>query len=166
MEQTVSLREILTQVFTDDPINWVKWLLVFAVLVGGYWLMIPIYAKVTYALSWDRKRDMAAARGHVIPATMQSCWRDRNAERGYDYHASYTYMLEGKVKTYQALFLHGGYPPRQMDLYYLRTPRRLFTPLEYHYENHKGLLLLPIVFGPWLLAAGAAWLLRIPGVGA
>ena len=166
MQQTISLREVLIQAFTDDPVNWGKWLLVFAVLIGGYRLMIPLYAKVTYALSWEKKRDLAVAQGHVIPATMKSFRWDRNKEGGYDYHARYTYVLGGETKTYRALFLHGGYPPKQMDLYYLRSPRRLFTPLEYHYENHKGLILLPIVFGPWLLAAGAAWLLRIPGVGA
>ena len=32
---------------------------------------------------------------------------------------------------------------------------------EYHYENHKGLLLLPVIFLPWILAGIALVLLGV-----
>ena len=31
----MSIREALIHMFTDDPVNWLKWALVFAVLIGG-----------------------------------------------------------------------------------------------------------------------------------
>ena len=32
----MGIQEALTGVFTDDPLNWVKWAAVFAVLILGY----------------------------------------------------------------------------------------------------------------------------------
>lgn len=41
----VSITEALTGVFSDDPINWIKWGIVFAILIGGYIIAIPLYGK-------------------------------------------------------------------------------------------------------------------------
>ena len=32
----MSIREALLAFFTDDPVNWLKWAVVFAVLIGGW----------------------------------------------------------------------------------------------------------------------------------
>ena len=32
----MSIKEALIGVFSDDPINWLKWGIVFAILIGGY----------------------------------------------------------------------------------------------------------------------------------
>ena len=45
---------------------------------------------------------------------------------------------------------------------YLDNPRKLFSVEEYHYENHKAILLLPVIFLPWILALAAMFLLNIP----
>ena len=50
----MSIKEALIGVFSDDPINWLKWGIVFALLIGGYIIAIPLYAKVSSRLSWER----------------------------------------------------------------------------------------------------------------
>ena len=42
----MSIKEALIGVFSDDPINWLKWGIVFAILIGGYIIAIPLYGKV------------------------------------------------------------------------------------------------------------------------
>lgn len=39
----MSIKEALIGVFSDDPINWLKWGIVFAILIGGYIIAIPLY---------------------------------------------------------------------------------------------------------------------------
>ena len=46
-------------------------------------------------------------------------------------------------------------------LYYIDDPDKLFSYEEYHYENHKGLLLFPVIFLPWILAGTALVLLSV-----
>ena len=58
----MSIKEALIGVFSDDPINWLKWGIVFAILIGGYIIAIPLYGKVSSRLSWERKRDIARSR--------------------------------------------------------------------------------------------------------
>ena len=38
----MSITEALIGVFSDDPINWLKWGIVFAILIGGYIIAILI----------------------------------------------------------------------------------------------------------------------------
>lgn len=49
----MSIKEALIGVFSDDPINWLKWGIVFAILIGGYIIAIPLYGKVSSRLSWE-----------------------------------------------------------------------------------------------------------------
>ena len=58
----MSIKEALIGVFSDDPINWLKWGIVFAILIGGYIIAIPLYGKVSSRLSWERKRKLRGAR--------------------------------------------------------------------------------------------------------
>ena len=39
----MSITEALIGVFSDDPINWLKWGIVFAILIGGYIIAIPLW---------------------------------------------------------------------------------------------------------------------------
>ena len=158
----MEMREAFYRVFTDDPVNWVKWAVVFAILIGGYVIAIPLYGKVSYRLSWARKRDIARERGHVIRATLMKkhCSGDL---AHYDWNAVYRYTAEnGEEKKYRAFFKHPTTPPRILNLYYVDSPKRLFSYEEYHYENHKGIILLPLILLPWILALAAMWILQIP----
>ena len=60
-----------------------------------------------------------------------------------------------------AYFKHPSTPPLYLYLYYVDDPDKLFSCEEYHYENHKGLLLLPVIFLPWILAGIALVLLGV-----
>ena len=51
----LSIQEALTTMFTDDPVNWLKWAVVFAILIGGYAVAVPLYKKVSHGVSWERK---------------------------------------------------------------------------------------------------------------
>ena len=51
----LSIQEALITMFTDDPVNWLKWAIVFAVLIGGYAIAVPLYKKVSHGVSWERK---------------------------------------------------------------------------------------------------------------
>ena len=53
----MSIKEALIGVFSDDPINWLKWGIVFAILIGGYIIAIPLYGKVSSRLSFQRTTD-------------------------------------------------------------------------------------------------------------
>ena len=65
----MSIQEALLTMFTDDPINWIKWAVVYAILIGGYVIAVPLYKKVSRGVSWGaeagcRKRagDMSSKR--------------------------------------------------------------------------------------------------------
>ena len=79
----------------------------------------------------------------------------------YDWHATYHYTIDGKERQYTAYFKHPSTPPLYLYLYYVDDPDKLFSCEEYHYENHKGLLLLPVIFLPWILAGIALVLLGV-----
>ena len=55
----LSIQEALTMMFTDNPINWIKWAVVFAILIGGYAIAVPLYKKASHGVTWERKRDIA-----------------------------------------------------------------------------------------------------------
>lgn len=146
-----NVKEAFYDLFTDDPVNWLKWVIVLIVLVLGYVISIPLYKKVSYRLSWERKRDLARSRKHIIKATLVKKYPSGEAAN-YDWHATYRYSFNGEEKQYKAFFTHPSTPPIILYLYYLKNPKRLFSCEEYHYQNHKAIILLPIIVLPWVLA--------------
>lgn len=157
----MSIGEALIGVFSDDPINWIKWGIVFTILIGGYFIAIPLYGKISSRLSWERKRDIARSRNHVIKAALWKKYPDGDPGK-YSWRAIYRYEIQEEERKYHAYFKEPTRPPVYLYLYYLDNPRRLFSVEEYHYENHKGILLLPVIFLPWILALAAMFLLNIP----
>ena len=156
----LSIQEALITMFTDDPINWFKWAVVFAILIGGYAVAVPLYKKVSRGMSWKRKRDIAKSRDHVIRASLADKHPSGEVSR-YDWHATYHYTIDGKERQYTAYFKHPSTPPLYLDLYYVNNPDKLLSCEEYHYENHKGLLLFPVIFLPWILAGVVLVLLGV-----
>jgi len=147
--------------FTDDPVNWVKWGVVFVVLILGYGVSIVLYQKASSRLGLDRKCDLARAKGHVIRALIQDQYS--TGEPGsYNWHAKYRYSIDGKDRTYRAFFKHPNQPPRVLYLYYLNDPRRLFSREEYHGNILYPFALLLVIFLPWILAALTVGALQIP----
>ena len=69
--------------------------------------------------------------------------------------------MDGGEREYHAYFKHPATPPVYLYLYYLDDPKKLFSCEEYHYENHKAILLFPMIFLPWILALAALVLLGV-----
>lgn len=149
------------ELFTDDPVNWVKWGIVFVVLILGYRFSIPLLKKVSYRLGLEYKRDLARERGHVIKAFIQHQYSTGDPG-SYNWHARYRYSIDGKERTYRAFFKHPSQPPRVLYLYYVNNPRRLFSMEEYHGGVLYGIVMLFVIFLPWILACIAIGLLGIP----
>lgn len=126
----------------------------------GKSIAVPLYKKVSHGVSWERKRDIAKSRDHVIKASLADKHPSGEVSR-YDWHATYHYTIDGKERQYTAYFKHPSTPPLYLYLYYVDDPDKLFSCEEYHYENHKGLLLLPVIFLPWILAGIALVLLGV-----
>lgn len=156
----------LIKMFTDDPVNWVKWAVVFTVLIGFFILAFKIYSKIEYRLSIQKKADDARAKGHVIPGAKRISVhekRSRSERNGEEttYSGTYKYMLDGKEKEYRAFF-DTNYPPKEIDLYYKNSPRKLFSVEEYYWRAHIGILYLSLIFMPFVLAGFTAMALDIP----
>lgn len=103
----MSIQEALVSMFTDDPRNWVKWGIVFAILIGGYVIAIPLYNKITAGLSWERKRDIAKSKDHIIKASLVNKHPSGEVSR-YNWRATYRYTLQGEERQYTAYFKHPG----------------------------------------------------------
>ncbi|MDI9518037.1 MAG: hypothetical protein QM266_01780 [Bacillota bacterium] len=162
MDDINEIKDGLIELFTDDPINWVKWIAVFTVLIATHFISVPLFNKVNYLLSWDRKGEKAKEKGNVIEATLIDVWKEVTESSWY-YHATYEYIdLKGKKKKYYCFFIDPNYPSKKMELYYLDNPKKLFSVDEYHYENHKGIILIPIWVLPWVLAVITMMFLQIP----
>mgnify|MGYP005806494795 FL=1 len=154
-------QEAFVKLFTDNPVNWAKWVVVFVVLVLGYRISIPLFDKVSYRLGREYKRDLARKRGHIIKAFILDQHPSGDVGK-YDWHAKYEYLLDGNKKVYRAYFNHPNCPPRVIYLYYVNSPKRLFSMDEYHWDVPLGLIKLPIIFLPWILAVLTMVALQIP----
>ena len=165
MTEYATLTDALRHMFTDDPVNWLKFALVFATLIAGYIIIFPIYKKVDYYISRERKRDIALGRGHVIDARLVKYYQDYDESgtgwRDWYTHATYEYVMEGQTKKYRAIFHHGGDPDPILHLYWINDPRRVFAVDDWHYENHKAIFLIPLVLFPWLAAALVMYALQL-----
>ena len=161
------LRDPLIEMFTDDPVNWAKWAVVFTVLVGFFILSFKIYSKIEYHLSIQKKADQARAKGHVIKNAKRiairkkGTYQERKKDNKRTYGATYKYTLDGKEKTYRAYFSN-NYPPETIDLYYKNSPRKLFSVEEYYWQPHIGILYLTLIFMPFVLAGVTGVALGIP----
>jgi len=161
------VREPLIAMFTDDPVNWVKWVVVFTVLIGCFILSAKIYGKIEYHLSVQKKADQARAKGHVIEnakrikVRKKGTYQERKESNKTTYSGIYRYTLDGKEKEYRAYFSN-NYPPETIDLYYKNSPRKLFSVEEYYWQPHIGMLYMALIFMPFVLAAFTGMALNIP----
>ena len=118
----MEIKEAFYDLFTDNPVNWVKWGVVFLILILGYVVAIPLYKKIQYRMSWERKRDIARSRNHVIEATLLKKHPTGEVAR-YNWYATYQYSINGEEKQYKAYFKHPMTPPLKLSLYYLNSKK-------------------------------------------
>ena len=157
----------MAEVFTNDPINWLKWVVVFAVLVGSFIISMKIIRKMSYALQGQKKTDAAKKKGYVIPDArlVESRKKYEGMEKRYKagqhYYGTYEYELDGKVYRYHTYFKH-KIPPKTLTLYYKNNPQKPFCMEEYTWNPSGGILYLFFILMPFLLAALTAIVLGIP----
>lgn len=152
-----SFAERFGQSSTAGPEMVLKSGVVIVVLVVGYIIIFPIYCKVNYLLSWERKRDLAISRGHVIEAKRVKYAVGAGDD---DSHATYEYIIENQRKVFRALFINRYIPPETLQLYWIDNPRKVFAMEDYHYDVFsRGIPLLFLIALPWILAGLAFYLL-------
>lgn len=149
-----------TEMFTDDPVNWVKWAVVLTVFIAGFFIAFKVEKLFAPVLeSRERKKQIALERGNVIEARLLSRSLRNHGEKGASkWYGKYEYTVGGETKIYHATFYHIT-PPHVLRLYYVNDPKKLFSMEEYHYELGKGLLLIPIRFLPFIFGGLALFLL-------
>lgn len=157
----------MAEVFTNDPVNWIKWAVVFAVLIGAYIISIKIIKKIGYVLQGQKKVDDAKKKGHVIhnAKLVKSRKKYESIEKKYKpgrhHYGTYEYEIEGEVLTYHTYFRH-KIPPQKVTLYYKNNPKKPFCVEEYTWNPFGGIIYLFFILMPFLLAALAAIALDIP----
>ena len=149
-----------TETFTDDPVNWVKWVIVLIVFIAGFFVAFKVEKLFAPILeSRERKKQIAIERGNVIEAKLLTSSRRSYRKEGVDeWWGKYEYTVGGRTKIYHATFYHIS-PPHVLRLYYVNNPQKLFSMEEYRYELGKGLLLFPIRFLPFILGGLTLFLL-------
>lgn len=157
----------MEEVFTNDPINRIKWAVVFAVLIVSFIISGKIIKKLSYYLQGEKEINDAEKKGHVIrnARLVKSRKHYESMEKRYKagrrYSGTYEYELNGEVCRYHAYFGHKN-PPKTVTLYYKNDPKKLFCMEEYNWNPFGGIVYLFFIFMPFLMAAFTALALDIP----
>ena len=83
-----------------------------------YKRQVPLYKKVSHGMSWDRKRDIAKSRGHVIKASLVDKHPSGEVSR-YNWRAIYRYTIADEERQYVARFKHPATPPLYLSLIHI-----------------------------------------------
>ena len=153
------LKDAFLRCFTDNPVNWLKWIIILAVFIACYVAIIKFKIGDNILNRWERKRDKAKAMGHVIKAKLISSSISGDAPN-YTSYGKYEYSLNEKTKRYTAYFNYKN-PPRIVYLYYLKNPNRVFCCDEYHVRPISGFIMALIIFSPFIICALLILLLRV-----
>ena len=159
MNDIAMLQEGLTQIFSDNPIIWGKWLLVFAVVILTIVVRVKfkIDDKFDPSQKLDKKVKKAIDNNHIINATLISSYVDREKNTCRE---KYEYEINGEKHTYSAMFT-GIYTRRILHLYYEDNRRKVFTNEEYHYYVFRGLPIIILNFSPFIVGALMVWILGL-----
>ena len=157
----------MSEVFANDPINLLKWAMVFAVLIFSFIISGKIIKKIGYVLQGQKKRDEAVKNGHVIANAklIKSRKKYENIRGRYKpnqhYYGTYEYEASGEIRQYHTYFKHKT-PPKTVTLYYKNDPLKPFCMEEYTWNPFGGMIYLFFILIPFLLAAFSAIALDIP----
>ena len=160
-----TIKDGLTQLFSNNPIIWGKWLLVFASLILTFVLRLKfkIDDKLDPFKKLEEKVKKAIESKHIINATLVKRYISWDEKNRRTYTGKYEYEIDGKKHNYTAKFGEEHQPPRILHLYYENTSTKVFTNEECHYYAITGLPLVILNFSPFIVGALMVWLLGLAG---
>ena len=159
----MSLAEVIQGMdsfLSGNPINMVKWGSVFVVIIVGYIVLIKSKIIMRIVKKWEYKRDIAISRNHVVEAKLISEYPYGEAPN-YEWHAKYSYVIDGKELKHTAIFNNPARPPQILKLYYVNNPKRVFSEEEYIPKPLDGIFVIVLALLPFVAGTFTAILLRL-----
>lgn len=159
----MSLAEVIQGVdsfLSGSPINMVKWGSVFVVIIIGYIVLIKSKIIMKIVKKWEYKRDIAISRNHVVEAKLISEYPYGEAPN-YEWHAKYSYVVDGKKLNHIAFFHEPARPPQVLKLYYVNNPKKVFSEEEYIAKPLEGIFVIVLAILPFAAGIFTAILLRL-----
>lgn len=156
-------KESFIQLFSNNPVIWMKWILVFLTMIISIIIRIKfkIDDKISPMYKLNKKVEKAREMNHVIEAKLIKKYIDFDDNNRRTYSGKYEYVVDGNTYHYTAIFYQEQIPPRTLYLYYDKSPNKVFTNVEYHYYALKGLPLIILNFSPLLIGAFMVWILGL-----
>ena len=159
----MSLAEVIQGMdsfLSGNPINMVKWGSVFVVIIIGYIVLIKSKIIMKIVKKWEYKRDIAISRNHVVEAKLISEYPYGEAPN-YEWHAKYSYVVDGKKLNHTAIFYEPARPPQVLKLYYVNNPQKVFSEEEYIAKPLEGIFEIVLAILPIAAGIFTAILLRL-----
>ena len=106
MENEATLKEEFIDLFGNNPISWLKWLLVFIVLGLSFYIIVyKIFGKIEYKTDKYRKIEKARAKGNVLKGTLiKTRYSRRNNSINRSFRGTYEYEINGQKYKYSTFF--------------------------------------------------------------
>jgi len=161
MENEITLKDAWTQLFGDNPISWLKWICVFAVLgLSFYILVYKLFGKLEYKTDIKRKVEKAKAKGNVLKGILvKTKIRHQRNSTKRTFRGVYEYEINGKKYHYSTFFPDEIQPPRVLNLYYLNSPNKIFCEEEYEWKPFIGVIYIISILLSFVIAGFVAkWL--------
>ena len=145
MNDRMTLEETFRALASYGPAVWAGVVAAIAVFV----IEIILCTKGILFSSAEKKIERAKKMGHMIIARRKSMrFRDRESENSTTnrmYIATYEYVVDGECKTKQVISTSVK-PPYQITLYYLNSPKKVFSSYDVGKNPLKILLfIIPVL---------------------
>lgn len=165
MNDISTIKDGLTQLFSNNPVIWGKWLLVFTSVILTFVIRLKfrIDDKLDPFTKLDEKVKKAIENKHIINAKLVKRYIHFNQNHIRTYKGKYEYEIDGRKRNYTAIFYGEQQPPIILHLYYENTPTKVFTNEESHYYAITGLPLIILNFSPFIVGAFMVWILGLAG---
>ncbi len=153
----------LTELFGNNPISWLKWVIVFGVLVLSFYLLVfQLWTKINYFFSLERKIKRARERNHITRGQLLHYTKNRRRdEETRQYKTTYQawYAYEAGGVRYEKRIPMYSLPPQTLQLFWLNSPRHVFHAGTRLWRQPLGCLYLFLILAAFAIAGAAGvWL--------
>ena len=162
--QAAITAESLTDLFGDNPVSWLNWIIVLGILVLSFYLLVfKLWTKINYFFSLERKIKRAQALGHTVQARLLRSTRvrlrdEQHGGHRYSYQGWYAYDIDG-VHYEKRIPMHTFMPPQTLRLFWLNSPRHVFHARTQLWRQPLGCLYLFLILASFAIAGAAGiWL--------